>query len=289
MCQQIGIRIRSDILVTLSVFSLLLLQASRLVAQEGTPSSPVDHTPVEHLWRSVQQYRVIVGEESPEEGRLIDTPVLRWNNPVSGIQDGLVVMWVDAAGRPAIAAQVFKTRTNYGLHEFQSLSEHPLQVKQDEKTLWHPDRGGVEYAPLPGPPPVVSRAGRLIQMRALANQFQASVRFKDRQATGSTTRYELRLLRQPVYRYKPAEDTLLDGAVFAFVQGTNPEALLILEVDSKQAEQPSWKYALAPMTAYEVAVTHETVGAWEAKNRQAISKIPTEPFFIAHFEKPARD
>ena len=42
-------------------------------------------------------------------------------------------------------------------------------------------------------------------------------------------REELRLLPQPVYRYESEDPEVQDGGVFAFVQGTDPEVLLLLE------------------------------------------------------------
>lgn len=54
-------------------------------------------------------------------------------------------------------------------------------------------------------------------MRALAREFKASVDLEE----GGT---ELRQLPQPLFRYESKSD----GAIFAFVLATDPEALLLI-------------------------------------------------------------
>jgi hypothetical protein len=88
---------------------------------------------------------------------------------------------------------------------------------------------------------------RLAQMRQTARRFQATS-FK----MGSP--HELRLLPQPLYRYQAAERPILDGALFAFVEGNDAEALLLLEVSTGSRQEPVWHYTLARMTSYRVVV-----------------------------------
>ena len=59
--------------------------------------------------------------------------------------------------------------------------------------------------------PARSASQRLAQMRALTHDFSASTR----DAKGR--RWELRLLPQPLYRFKSTDPDVLDGALFAFV------------------------------------------------------------------------
>ncbi|HEV3005878.1 MAG TPA: hypothetical protein VGX78_15535, partial [Pirellulales bacterium] len=54
---------------------------------------------------------------------------------------------------------------------------------------------------------------------------------------------ELRLLPRPLYRYQTQRTDLIDGALFAFVQGTDPEVVLVLEAVGRDAES-EWRYAL---------------------------------------------
>jgi hypothetical protein len=55
---------------------------------------------------------------------------------------------------------------------------------------------------------------------------------------------ECRLLPQPIDRYRGAEAGALDGAVFAFANGTNPELGLILE-----CTEQAWSYGACRLSS----------------------------------------
>ncbi len=81
-------------------------------------------------------------------------------------------------------------------------------------------------------------------MRTVAGQFIGVV---------DKTREELRMLRQPIYRYPETMDR--DGAIFVFAQATDPEILLWLESDPKAAS-PTWRFAVARMTMKACSLSH---------------------------------
>jgi len=104
-------------------------------------------------------------------------------------------------------------------------------------------------------------------MRSFAERFTAAV---DPSRSGKwQDRHQLRLLTTPVYRYADAAE-VLDGALFAFVQGTNPEVLLLIE--APQGESPGrWQYGFAPMTSFEAQVRRDDKIVWQ----QAVAPVPT--------------
>src|SRR5262249_22945159 len=81
-----------------------------------------------------------------------------------------------------------------------------------------------------------------------------------------TVTQDLRLLPQPVYRYSEA-GTILDGAVFIFVMGTDPECCLLVEAyrDNKGSR---YRYAFAPMSIYRLEARYKdsSVGAIEPRS-----------------------
>ena len=88
-------------------------------------------------------------------------------------------------------------------------------------------------------------------MKGLVRRFSATL---TGWKSSESKREELRLLPQQLYRYdiQAAEKThpeLRDGAVFAFVQGTDPEMLLLLEAVAEDERPPSWQYAFARATS----------------------------------------
>src|SRR5439155_6244699 len=134
----------------------------------------------------------------------------RWSNPERNNGDGSLYLFTDH-GRPQVALTIYLTEDRKAWnHEFQSLAERELVAKKGPAVVWSPDQPGVEFKPVPGAPaPADSAAGRLVQLRALADRFSAAVTFRgDRSA--------LRRLAAPVYRYGDPKGSPLDGAVFAF-------------------------------------------------------------------------
>ena len=75
------------------------------------------------------------------------------------------------------------------------------------------------------------------------------------------------MLPTPIARYGEPKAEVVDGAVFAFVIGTDPEAFLFLEARTGE-HGPEWRYALAPMTVYALKGTYRGKAVWELPDRQ---------------------
>lgn len=242
-----------------------LLLASLTWGQEAAAGlDPTELTPDQRqalLMAAVAEYRVtLAGDRAPL--KLYPNPLLRFTNDVGGVVDGLALMWTDE-GRPAVVAQVFVIKNGMWLHEFQSMALRPLALKQGEKVRWQPAQPGAEFRTFPDAPPAEgTRAGRLSQMKSLARQFAVSEDFRVRASDKETTKYELRMLAQPVYRYAEGSGKR-DGAVFAFVHGTDPEALLTLEA-ALDSEPREWKYAWAPLTCWALQARLKDREVWES-------------------------
>jgi hypothetical protein len=66
---------------------------------------------------------------------------------------------------------------------------------------------------------------------------------------------------QPVYQYGAGPDGLLDGALFAFVVGTDPEVLLVLEARDAFGGR-EWHYTLARMNRDAMRVRYQDREVW---------------------------
>src|SRR5262249_571584 len=148
--------------------------------------------------------------------KFLSEPILLWSNPAAGEIHGNVFLWtVDE--RPVVIGSLYKwfSPHTHMSHEFQSLAADKLQAKYQGRAVWAPAAPGVKFASLADAPlPTVTALQRLVQMRQLSKDFSATKVERD----GSTG--ELRLLTQPVYRYADAPRGVIDGGLFAFVQGT---------------------------------------------------------------------
>ena len=227
---------------------------------------------------SLAVYEVYSGTDRKTKLALHPEPLLRWNNPVSSVPDGAVFMWT-ANGRPEIGMQVFIAAgtTDLWLHEFQSLSRGTFSLERDGQPVWHPHKAGVEFKPAPdAPEPAKTEVGRLQQMRAIAETFTAADDFEGK------SRWELRLLSKPLHRYGKPDTEILDGALFAFVHGTDPEVWLLVEARSTDRGH-AWQYALAPMTGYAVQVSRKGQAVCSCPWRKPPFD-PREPFFICQYK-----
>lgn len=190
-------------------------------------------------------------------------PLLRWSNPVSGIEDGALWLWTDA-GLPVATVDTFSTSKGKTYsHQCQSLADHAFVCQIDEKVQWSPQQAGVVYKLVPdAPQPASTPSARLIQMRAIAREFTVEDDFKTRFRGTEFNTHELRLLTQPLYRYGREGQRVVDGALFAYVLGTACEAILLLEARDQDG-QLIWHYGFAGQTCYELRAKHKDQTVWQ--------------------------
>lgn len=255
-----------------AVLSLALLSTAAFSAEPDESDAKQRAERLDVMKRQAADYVLTLDGKKPSALLLHEEPVLRFNNPVGGVPDGIVVMWKDGQ-RPAVFAQVFQTKEGLWIHEVQSLAGAGLKMQSGEKTMWAPRQGGEPFRRLgESPPAAATAAKRLAQMKSLAAEFSAADDFKISSKDQETTRHELRLLPTPVYRYQNPEMGVIDGAVFAFVHGTDPEVFLVLEYRETKNDKTGWHYTLAPMTCWAVSVKHNQSPAWSVPERQGKSK-----------------
>jgi len=223
----------------------------------------------EKLWRAeigkiaaakARNVEVSVGATGVK-AELRETPLLSWSNPTVGNVYGEVYLW-SHRGRPVAIGSIY--RWYYPISEpptieFTSTADLQLRGRDGTNPIWRTQESGATFrsaaeTPAAGDTP----ATRLRQMRALAGRF--AVTLVDDRDTADVKR-KLRLLTQPVHRYSSEKDDILDGAVFAFVEGTDPEAWLLVEAGKKKA----WHYGLARMNtgAADVSLDGEVVQRFE--------------------------
>ncbi len=109
----------------------------------------------------------------------------------------------------------------------------------------------MELKPIPGAPaPADSAAARLRQMRALAQEFTS------RQTNRAGVDRDMRLLAQPIYRYEDTKGDLIDGGLFVFVQGTDPEIFLLIEARRPRDGAPEWRFGATRMHGIDLRLYH---------------------------------
>lgn len=218
-------------------------------------------------------------------------PLLRYSNPSRGVglSDGGTWLWLEGERPVAVAAWSIRGMGSV-YREFTSFSAEPLTCVFNERVVWSPQTGGLLDQPLPGTPaPQATAAARLTQMRALARRFSA-VFYKGDEPT------EMRLLPQPIHRYKDEKLGLLDGGLFTFAEATDPEALLLLEARSGKKEgEAAWRFSLARMSSLRLVVRLDDKEIWSVTPYWKSPRAPTDPYveashgtYVASEQAPAR-
>jgi hypothetical protein len=229
-------------------------------AAEGAGPPASGQQSFKELKQAASDYAIAEDASPPIPLTLAPEPALRWSNPQRNTPDGAVFLWL-AEGRPKAVASLYRYRVDGAMvedHEFQSLSTSGITARRDGRPIWSTALPGVEFKPIPGAPkPAASPNDRLRQMRALAREFRGYLGVQERQT-------ELRLLTQPLLRYEAQPAGGKDGALFAFVQATDPEILLLIE-ERPDGGAPAWHYALARMSMVNLRAHHKDREVWSAE------------------------
>lgn len=222
---------------------------------------------------SAGRYSLYAGDDTGEPLEL--HCVLRWANVTRGSADGATYIWT-ADGRPIATVCVYPFAGQL-CDNFQSLAEGRVTASVDGRAVWRCEKPGLEYRPIAdAPAPEESATGRLRQMKSLAARFSTKLMGWN---SDDSDREALRMLPRPVYRF--ANERATDGAVFAFVQGTDPEAFLLIEARpdaSNQGRNVSWHFAMARRTSGWLETHYHDELVWKAERLVDYSD-PKKPHF----------
>ena len=61
---------------------------------------------------------------------------------------------------------------------------------------------------------------------------------------------------------------MVDGAIFIYANGTNPEALLLIEAEAQGARSPVWSYTAAPLTRAEPTLKLDGKNLWSSPTKE---------------------
>lgn len=266
-----------------TIAAFLLTWAGTLAYGQVDPNTlePDDRLKLFHA--SVANFKITVDKEG-QPLTLRENPLMRFTNDIGGVLDGAVMMWTSGQ-RPMVAAQVFVTGDGVWLHEFQSFADQPLKLTSEGKTIWQPKKAGGKWQDFANAPAVeATRNGRLKQMKDLADQFSISEDFRVRVGDKDTSRYELRRLSAPMYRYEESSDGI-DGAVFAFVHGTDPEALLTIELQNNGGKSTS-RFNFAALTCWAMQAKQGDRQVWSVPEMYGKS-AQDQPYHLWVFKPDA--
>jgi len=273
---------RTRLGLVIALAALLAAAPARSVPADDPPSAnereAKDRKLKELIEESIKWYDVLPDADAAKP--MTPHAVLSWRNAARDESaPAMMVVWTHH-GRPVVLASIFPW-SGFLCHEFASLSRTSKLVVRDnerETVVWSPQAAGVEFRDVPDAPrPAETPAARLRQMKTIAERFTAVM-------TGwkgdNSDREELRFLPRPLYRYdlKEAKETApnwLDGALFAYVMGTDPEVVIALEAVGPPNEAV-WQYAFARATSGSLEAKLGDSVVWTAEKSSG-EQVPTRP------------
>jgi hypothetical protein len=260
-------------LAGLVLLTALPLRGAEPSAEDNAPG-PSSATRLKFLQQVLRDMKV----ESTVEGdrrelKFQMTPLLRYSDNPRGIADS-VIFRLGTRGRPIaiVTAELYGENGHEFLlnHEFLAIDDPRVRIQRDVFRWEPPKEAGLRFQPLPTEkPPADTPRARLAQFKELAGKFFAREEWGGEQM-------ELRLLPTPIDRYVPTDKPNADAAIFAFVWGVNPEALLFLETDGVQSS-----FAWARLAAAQVRAKLDDRTVWEVP-AATLHEHPTAGYTSIH-------
>lgn len=214
-------------------------------SQEIAATSQADYR--EDLKKLVASYEVKVPDKPDSKPILLDNPIFSWTNPRRTSEGGALFLWT-LSGRPVATMGIWKMSDSPNGYELQSLSTTPVTAESDRLSSWAAKAPGIVFANIEGEEePNINPRLRLAQMRSIAQKHFSAALDPDTPESEN-----LRLINTPIFRYVDMPTDVVDGAMFAFAQDTDPEVLLILEARKPVDKGSSWFFAMAPSTSHGV-------------------------------------
>jgi hypothetical protein len=223
--------------------------------------------------QGVKLSAVVGGKEDQLE--LIDQPVLKYGDITRDNEHGSVWIW-QRSGHPEAIMELYRgSGKKFWVLVTHSLSAHRLKGDLvGTGTLWAPREAGLQWTDLPqAPAPAEREAARLRQLKDLAQRFTAH-EFWD----PDNSRFELRLLVQPAYKYTSHGSSVIDGAVFLLCHENNPEVVLLIEAAPVPEAGPTFRYALTRMGHAELHVELDGREVWQ--KQRVGTTAPSDPYFL---------
>jgi hypothetical protein len=207
---------------------------------------------------------------------LIDHALLTYSDPVRANVHGTVWAW-GREGRPLAMVEVFQpAEKKQWIHAITLTSTVLVEAKVSNRDSWAPQQTSIEFQAVPSAPrPADRETSRLAQIKNLARKFEA-FEFWD----PDNSRFELRLLVQPIHRYQDAKNKIIDGAIFVLSHGTNPEVVLLIEAQGETIEQAEWRFAAARLGSAELHLQFDGKEVWTQDRTPGVVGRSIDPYWL---------
>lgn len=213
---------------------------------------------------------------------LLERPLLTYGDSARSNENG--TLWAfGKTGRPLALLELYQPtgRTENWVHAVTLTSLSAVTMKTPVAAKWTPETTQVSFKKITdAAAPAERESARLRQLKDLARRFDAH-EFWD----PDNSRFELRLLVQPVHRYHDAKAGIHDGAAFVLAHGTNPEIVLLIEAQGETLEKAAWHYGFARVGSAEMHVALDGKEVWKQNRTPGVAGRSIDPYWL--FLSPA--
>ena len=257
-------------LATLIALSILLVPA-RSADPPPAEEESADRNLKEMRARAENLNLEFADEADPQPLSLVAEPILRYGDPARIDVDGTLWIW-ERDGRPIAIAAIWEGRPPAAKwsYELTSLTDRPLKMTGRPWT-WEPPEQQRKWITVEQAVPDDAN-GRLIVLRALAREFEATETFEEQT-------HVLRLLPTPLHRYASESAGVIDGALFSLAHGTNPEVLIQLEARFDENREKYWAASVARLSGATAEIKVSDVTQWTEDPIQWFEHAPNTPYF----------
>jgi hypothetical protein len=265
---------------SLVAFALCLAPVSLAHAADNDDDKAAEKASLQAAADHMQLFELRVPGKDEAVG-LIDRPLLTYGDSARLNENGTLWAW-GKSGRPLALVELYQPTGNANwVHALSLTSTDKVSLKAPVATRWTPEDAQLQPQKISeADPPAAKETQRLRQLKELARRFSGH-EFWD----PDNSRFELRLLVQPVHRYSDSKAGLQDGAVFILAHGTNPEVLVLIEALGKSVDEARWHCGFARLGSAEMHVELDGKEIWKVDRAMNIVGKPTDPYWL--FLSPA--
>lgn len=212
-------------------------------------------------------------------------PLLTFGDAARNNEAGTLWAWT-VAGRPVAFIENYRPGGNdpNWIHALTLSSPALIELDITTNQQWKPSQSHFALQRCPDDVAAVAETApqRLRQMKAISRRFQAH-EFWD----PNNSRFELRLLVQPVLHYSDEAENIVDGAVFVLAHGTNPEVLVQIEA-RREKEATAWNYGFVRLGSAEMHVAWDEKEVWTVPRTPGVVGQPSDPYWLCVRQNPLR-
>jgi hypothetical protein len=235
------------------------------VGADDTASQPKERSDKKESLRVMfdQAQRMLVKVGVAEKCGLKETPLIHYSDQVRRLPESTLWLWEDH-GRPVLFCKIERIVDAAGATKMWQFCCSPATDSKTDVTWgknfrWRARELTFRWIALPdASPPRDQPRARLSQMKSIAREFSGRT-----EQTPAKTEQEMRLLTSPLHQYASPKQNVVDGAVLGLTSnGTNPDALLLIEALAEAEAGATWRFAVVGLTGDAAEVSREDKKVW---------------------------